>query len=265
MAAVPAGWLVPEWPVPPGVGALFTSRAGGVSQQPWDSMNCGDHVGDDPAHVARNREVLRQATAAHPVFLKQVHGREVLRLDAKAADGAVADACISTQAGLACCIMVADCLPVLLATDDGRAVAGAHAGWRGLAGSDGRGVLETVCADLKAAAAPGARLLAWLGPCIGPEAFEVGAEVKAAFEAVNPEAAGLFRALAGGKYLADLQGLARQRLFALGIESVHGNDGSERWCTVANASRFFSHRRDAGPRGNGFGTTGRMAACVWIR
>jgi hypothetical protein len=203
--------------------------------------------------------LLRQALGRRAVFLQQVHGREVLALDAAADDGLQADACVTREAGVACTIMVADCLPVLLATEDGAMVAAAHAGWRGLAGQGGQGVLETVHAAMNT----DARVLAWLGPCIGPSAFEVGAEVKAAFEAVQPDAASLFAPAGAGKYLADLPGLARLRLKALGVAQVYGNDGSDAWCTVRNPSRFFSHRRDAGPTGNGFGTTGRMAACIW--
>lgn len=257
-------WLIPDWPAPAGVRAVFTTRAGGVSPVPYDSLNLGDHVGDLPANVAANRDVLRQATGSKPVFLQQVHGSEVLVLSADATDGQKADACVANQAGLACTIMVADCLPVLLASEDGAVVAAAHAGWRGLA----EGVLEAAYASFRALAQAGhpqvaIKTIAWLGPCIGPSAFEVGAEVKAAFEAVQPEASDLFTPHGEGKYLADLPALARLRLKAMGITQVYGNDGSDAWCTVRNPSRFFSHRRDAGVAGNGFGTTGRMAACIW--
>jgi YfiH family protein len=254
-----ARWLIPDWPVPAGVRAVFTTRAGGLSETPYDSLNLGDHVGDLPAKVAANRALLRQALGRRAVFLQQVHGSEVLALDAGTDDGLQADACVAKDADVACIIMVADCLPVLLTTDDGAMVAAAHAGWRGLAGQGGQGVLETVHAAMKA----DARTLAWLGPCIGPSAFEVGPEVKAAFEVVQPDATELFVPTGAGKYLADLPGLARLRLKALGVTQVYGNDGSDAWCTVRNPSRFFSHRRDAGPTGNGFGTTGRMAACIW--
>lgn len=265
-----ADWLIPDWPAPAGVRAVFTTRAGGVSPVPYDRLNLGDHVGDQPARVAANRDVLRQATGVHPVFLQQVHGSEVLVLSADTADGQKADACVTDQTGLACTIMVADCLPVLLASEDGAVVAAAHAGWRGLAGSPSgsRGVLESVYESFRALAKMGhgqvaIKTIAWLGPCIGPSAFEVGAEVKAAFEAVQPEAGILFAPNGPGKYLADLPALARLRLKAMGITQVYGNDGSDAWCTVRNPSRFFSHRRDAGVTGNGFGTTGRMAACIW--
>jgi YfiH family protein len=265
-------WLIPDWPAPAGVRAVFTTRAGGVSAVPFDSMNLGDHVGDRPASVAANRALLQRATGTHAVFLNQVHGARVQLLDAASPDGQRADACITAQRKLACTIMAADCLPVLLTTQDGNVVAAAHAGWRGLAGTGdtcGHGVLESVYTLFSAMAQAGRvqvaiKTIAWLGPCIGPSAFEVGAEVKAAFEAVLPEAARFFVQIAPGKYLANLSALARLRLQALGVTQIYGNDGSAPWCTVGNPSRFFSHRRDAGIPGNGFGTTGRMAACIWL-
>jgi YfiH family protein len=248
-----ARWLVPDWPAPANVRAVCTTRDGGVSLGRYESLNLGDHVGDDPAQVAHNRDRLRSAVGARPVFLQQVHGTGVVALDdaqAVVRDGTAADACTATTTGLACTIMVADCLPVLFADEAGHRVAAAHAGWRGLAG----GVLEQT---LKAFDAEGAgKVMAWVGPCIGPGAFEVGPEVKAAFEAHAAEAASCFRpAPAAGKWLADLPALARQRLRAAGIASVHGNDGTSGWCTVGNPSRFFSHRRD--------GISGRFAALVW--
>ncbi|SEU11598.1 peptidoglycan editing factor PgeF [Variovorax sp. OV084] len=246
-------WLVPDWPAPPNVRAVCTTRDGGVSRGRYESLNLGDHVGDELALVAENRNRLRMAIGARPVFLQQVHGTGVVALDAAqdvVRDGTAADACTATAAGLACTIMVADCLPVLFTDEEGRRVAAAHAGWRGLAG----GVLEQTAKAFKVDGA--ARVIAWLGPCIGPKAFEVGPEVKAVFEAHAPEAASCFRpAPATGKWLADLPALARQRLRAVGIEAVHGNDGSDGWCTVGNPSRFFSHRRD--------GVSGRFAALVW--
>ena len=280
MPMLNADWLVPDWPAPPGVHAVFTTRAGGVSSAPWDSLNLGDHVGDVPAHVAANRAQLSAAVGAHAVFLQQVHGQTVCVLDAQTPDGAVADACVTQHIGVACTIMVADCLPVLLASTCGSFVGAAHAGWRGLAGTapdSSGGVVESIYASFTALAqaniaGSASDLIAWLGPCIGPDAFEVGAEVKAAFEAVDPGAGACFKAAGPGKFMADLPALARLRLRALGVTAVYGNDGSAPWCTVSNPSRFFSHRRDAGPvrtdesggsGGNGFFTTGRMAACIW--
>lgn len=256
-------WLVPDWPAPPNVRAVCTTRHGGVSVGPqarYESLNLGDHVGDLASDVAENRHRLAQAIAARPVFLQQVHGTGVVTLDAGpdiVRDGTPADACTATAIGLACTIMVADCLPVLFTDGSGQRVAAAHAGWRGLAG----GVLEQAARcfapEPEAGPAHGAsKVIAWLGPCIGPKAFEVGPEVKAAFEAHAPEAAACFRpAPSPGKWLADLPALARQRLHAAGVDEVYGNDGSDSWCTVANPSRFFSHRRD--------GTSGRFAALVW--
>ena len=276
---MPPDWLVPDWPAPVGVRAVFTTRHGGTSQSPWDSLNLGDHVGDVSNHVTANRVALAQVIASRPVFLKQVHGIGVEHLSAATPDGTVADACITSQRGLACAIMVADCLPVLLTNTDGTAVAAAHAGWRGLAGVDingkvgSQGVLEAVFSAFQASnrdiaqlnralAAP--EIIAWLGPCIGPSAFEVGAEVKAAFELSQPGAGQFFKFQTGDKYLADLAGLAKARLRNLGITQIYGNDSTAPWCTVGNPSRFFSHRRDTGAGGNRFNTTGRMAACIWL-
>lgn len=284
-------WLVPDWPAPPGVHALCTTRTGGVSAPPCDSLNLGDHVGDDPAAVRTNRQRL-QATLAvagqttRPVFLNQVHADGVVHLAQDTPDGTEADACIATAPGVACTIMVADCLPVLFAHRSGRVVAAAHAGWRGLAGKGGQGVLESVFERFQALApsekaqaainsianvpldtaarhAVARDTVVWLGPCIGPRAFEVGAEVREAFCSADPAASSCFvpHAHEAGKFLCDLAGLARLRLRAMGIAQVYGNDGTQPWCTVSDASRFFSHRRDA----RTLGRSGRFAACVWIR
>lgn len=284
VTTTPPDWWTPDWPAPARVRAVCTTRAGGVSAAPWDSLNLGDHVGDDTAAVTTNRGRLQQAIGARPVFLKQVHGVQVADIDARTPDGTEADACVTSEAGEACTIMVADCLPVLFTTRDGVAVAAAHAGWRGLAGEGlaggGRnGVLEAIFKRFSAVVRTqwslfamnnianntpaendvAAETLAWLGPCIGPQAFEVGAEVRAAFVAHHAHAAVHFQPHGNGKYLADLAGLARQRLRQLGITQIHGNDGSAPWCTVSNPSRFFSHRRDAAR----LGSSGRLAACIW--
>jgi len=257
-ATMDAHWLVPDWPAPPHVRAVCTTRHGGVSGGRYQSLNLGDHVGDLAADVAANRRVLEQAIGARPVFLQQVHGTAIAALGAgDTHDGTAADACTATDSGLACTVMVADCLPVLFTDASGRRVAAAHAGWRGLAG----GVLEAAARCFTPGPGAGTpqgahTVMAWLGPCIGPKVFEVGPEVKAAFEAHAPEAASCFRpGPAAGKWLADLPALARQRLRAAGVDAVYGNDGSDGWCTVANPSRFFSHRRD--------GVSGRFAALVW--
>jgi polyphenol oxidase len=252
----PSGWMVPDWPAPPNVRAVCTTRTGGHSSAPYDGLNLGDHVGDDPRAVAQNRAAFVEALGTRPVFLRQVHGWHTERLTAATPDATEADACITTERSVACTIMVADCLPVLLTTQDGRAVAAAHAGWRGLA----NGVIESVCERLRHAGGdapmPAENIMAWLGPCIGPGAFEVGPEVKAAFEAQDSAASRLFIPGAEGKWLADLPGLARRRLAALGITRVYGNDGSSAWCTVSNPSKFFSHRRDR--------VSGRFAASIWL-
>ena len=243
--------LTPDWPAPAGVRAVCTTRAGGVSAAPYDSMNLGDHVGDDAAHVAANRAIFQHAIGARPVFLNQVHGTQVIQLEGNSLDGTVADACYTDQKELACTVMVADCLPVLFTTAQGDQVAAAHAGWRGLAGQGGVGILDASVNRLQSK-----NIMAWLGPCIGPQAFEVGDEVRAAFKASDPLAGDCFKPFTSGKWLADLAGLARLRLRALGISQIYGNDSSAAWCTVGNASRFFSYRRDR--------FTGRFAASIWL-
>ncbi len=241
--------LRPDWPAPPGVHAAFTLRGGGASAAPYDSLNVGAHVADDAAAVSENRRRVRAALLlpSEPVWLHQVHGAQVVELGAASpgeAQGATADASLTRRAGQVCVVQVADCLPVLLAVTDGSAVAAAHAGWRGLAA----GVLEAVVTRL--AVAP-QRLIAWLGPAIGPRHFEVGEEVRGAFLARASGAAAAFSANERGRWQCDLPALARQRLAALGVSAVYG--GGE--CTYADAQRFFSFRRD--------GRCGRMAALVW--
>ena len=254
--AWPADWLRPNWPAPAKVHAFCTGRAGGVSAAPYDALNLGEHVGDLPQAVATNRAQVQQALGVRPVFLNQVHGTEVLALHADCADGAQADGSWTDAPGLACTVMVADCLPVLLCSADGSRVAALHAGWRGLAGGVGRpGVLESFLQSQSEMGAPPAQWMAWLGPCIGPQAFEVGDEVRAAFVDHSSTASLAFAPHGPGKWLADLALLARQRLQAAGVAQVYGNDGSATWCTVGNPLRFFSHRRDR--------VSGRQAAGIW--
>jgi YfiH family protein len=242
-------WIVPDWPVPAGVRAICSTRRGGVSHGHYESCNLGDHVGDNAEFVAENRAIYERATGARPVYMKQVHGTAgVVALDGLTEDGVEGDGCWTGARRVACTIMVADCLPVLFAASDGSRVGAAHAGWRGLAG----GIVE---ATVKAMDVAPSALVAWLGPCIGPGAFEVGGEVKSAFEAHDAQAARHFHAHREGKWLCDLPALARMRLQALGVTRIHGNDGSQDWCTVSNESRFFSHRRDR--------VSGRFAAAVW--
>jgi hypothetical protein len=242
---IPAEWIVPDWPAPPSVGALATVRSGGVSQEPYSSLNLGDYVGDEPARVAGNRAILRAHLPAEPCWLRQVHGRVVATADDGNAGNQEADASVARKPGVVCGILSADCLPVLFCDEAGTVVAAAHAGWRGLAA----GVLE---AAVRAMGVAPETLLVWLGPAIGPDHFEVGDEVRAAFIARQPQAATAFRAR-GDKWLADLYLLARLRLASLGTTRVFGGN----FCTYGDAGRFFSYRRD--------GRTGRMASLVWLR
>jgi polyphenol oxidase len=245
-AAAQPQLLTPEWAAPARVRAAFTLRGGGVSGPPFDSLNVGAHVGDEPAAVAENRRRVCAALdlPAEPAWLEQVHGTRVADLDAGRAAG-LADAVITRVAGRVCVVQVADCLAVLLAARDASAVAVAHAGWRGLAG----GVLEATVAALGGAAGD---LCAWLGPAISQPHFEVGAEVRQAFIERDPGGGGAFTANARGRWQCDLAALARRRLGALGVASVSGGN----WCTYADSARFFSFRRD--------GRCGRMAALIWL-
>jgi YfiH family protein len=237
-------WLQADWPANSRVRTLVTTRNGGVSPAPYASLNLGTHVADDPARVAENRALLRSQLPAEPVWLNQVHGIAVCRADT--ASGVVdADASVTRQSQTVCAIMTADCLPVLLCDRQSSVVAAAHAGWRGLC----NGVLE---ATISAMDAPAADLLAWMGPAIGPDAFEVGAEVRAAFMAHDPASGSAFSPIGDDKYLADIYQLARQRLQAAGVSSIHGGG----LCTVIERDRFFSYRRD--------GRTGRMASLIWL-
>ena len=236
--------LRPDWAAGPEVRALSTLRAGGVSGGVFATLNLGDHVGDDPAHVRENRRLLREHALLpdEPRWLRQVHGCRVVDLDAEAPDLA-ADAALTRRAGVVCAILTADCLPVLLTDVRGRCVAAAHAGWRGLAA----GVLE---ATIAAMALPPADLLAWIGPGIGPRHFEVGAEVRDAFVGADADAIAHF-VPHGAKFLADLPALARRRLVVSGVGRIASSDA----CTYADPQRFFSHRRD--------GRCGRHATLIW--
>lgn len=236
--------LVPDWPAPANVRALQTLRSGGCSGAPWHSFNLGDHVGNHPAHVEANRALLRRHLPAEPLWLRQVHGIAAVDADISA-KMPEADAAYARQAGTVCAVMTADCLPVLFCDRAGSIVAAAHAGWRGLLD----GVLEATVAAMRV---PPAELLAWLGPAIGPSCFEVGDEVRTAFVSRDPLAAAAFVGHGGGKWLADIYLLARQRLASLGLDSISGGE----LCTVSDAARFFSYRRD--------GVTGRMASLIWL-
>ncbi|MEP7083928.1 MAG: peptidoglycan editing factor PgeF [Betaproteobacteria bacterium] len=239
-------WIIPEWPVPTSVRALFTTRNGGFSTGVCRSMNLGPPRGDDPVHVAQNRQLLRDVCGVEPFYLSQTHGTAVVAIDS-APQLSEGDAAFATQPGLAAIIRVADCLPVLFCDRAGTRVAAAHAGWRGLCA----GVLEATVTAMNIAPE---QIIAWLGPAIGPSAFEVGDEVRAAFVAREVAAAEAFVPYPGrhGKWLADLYALARMRLRAVGVNQIHGGG----FCTLTDAQRFFSYRRDK--------TTGRMAALIWL-
>jgi polyphenol oxidase len=266
--------IEPDWPAPARVRSAFTLRTGGVSGAPYDSLNVGAHVGDVSTAVEENRRRVRERLRFpwEPVWLQQVHGVEVadldvgapapvgrvdagaeLRASALGAEAALpaasgparADAAVTRTPGRVCVIQVADCMPVLFAARDGSAVGAAHAGWRGLAG----GVLEETVRHL---GVPAAQLVAWLGPTIGQQHFEVGDEVRAAFVSHDPDAASAFESNARGRWQCDLYSLARRRLSGLGVRSISGGG----WCTYADAARFFSYRRD--------GQCGRMAALIWM-
>lgn len=240
-----ADFLIPDWPAPARVRALQTLRTGGRSVLPWNSFNLGDHVGDDPASVTSNRAELRHHVPGEPLWLRQVHGVKVVDAGEAVLDAPEADAAFARQSNAVCVVMTADCLPVLFCDRAGTTVAAAHAGWRGLVS----GVLEET---IKAMAVPAGELLVWLGPAIGPQCFEVGDEVRAAFLADDPEAGEAFIPSMPGKWLADIYALARRRLRRSGVEQIHGGG----LCTVTDRERFFSYRRD--------GVTGRMATLIWL-
>lgn len=240
--------IIPQWPAAASVKAIMTSRQGGVSEFPFASLNVGDHVGDLPEHIASNRQSLGDALGlpSQPMWLHQVHGTTVV--DAQAAQNMPdADAVVAFKPGYVGVVMTADCLPVLFCDRAGTRVAAAHAGWRGLCA----GVLE---ATVEALDCEPYEIMAWLGAAIGPQAFEVGEEVRSAFVAVQSQAAHAFvPALKADKWLANIYDLARLRLQAVGVEAVFGGD----FCTFTNEQRFFSYRRD--------GRTGRMASLIYLR
>ncbi|CEL31517.1 peptidoglycan editing factor PgeF [Pseudomonas shahriarae] len=236
-------WLTPDWPAPASVRACVTTREGGVSEAPFDSLNLGDHVDDRPEAVAENRRRLTDHFSIKPAWLQQVHGIAVAQADPGIV--ATADASWTATPGIACAAMTADCLPALFCDRAGTRVAAAHAGWRGLAA----GVLE---ATLDSLDVPAAEVLVWLGPAIGPKAFEVGPEVREVFINQLPEAAEAFvPSDNAGKFMADIYLLARLRLAERGVTAVYGGG----FCTVTDP-RFFSYRRAS--------RTGRFASLVWL-
>lgn len=240
-------WIVPDWPAPARVRALVTTRAGGNSSGPYSSMNLGRRTADDPAAVEANHAQLNRLLPEPPRWLAQVHGSTVVDADmmnGKSNEVPQADASVAHRPGTVCAILVADCLPVLFTDRTGSCIAAAHAGWRGLAS----GVLGNTIARMPAQPAD---LMAWIGPGIGPTAFEVGDDVLQAFCAEAPERKSAFKALRPGKWLCDLPSLARDALRRAGVTEIHGGD----LCTYTDVERFYSHRRNP--------LTGRMAALIW--
>ena len=247
--------IVPDWiGAPDNVRAISTTRIGGVSLAPYHDgtttehgLNTATHVGDNPDHVLRNRIILRSKLPVEPVWLNQVHGSTVI--DAAQVNGIPdADAGMTTGRRIVCVVQTADCLPVLFCDKAGRTVAAAHAGWRGLAA----GILEHTVQKMRSSGADA--ILAWMGPAIGPDHFEVGEDVLDAFESRGFRVQEAFRSRAGqpGKYLADIYALAREALGKVGVNQVSGGG----FCTVADFRRFYSFRRD--------GVTGRMASLIWL-
>jgi YfiH family protein len=238
-------WLVPDWDAPPRVRAFVTTRAGGVSRGAYATMNLSASNGDEPMDVARNRAIVCEALPAMPAWMRQVHGTDVLDLDRWSGDRPTADAAVASRQGKVCNVLTADCLPVLLCDAEGSRVAIAHAGWRGLAA----GVIENCVGALQA---PPGEVLAWLGPAIGPRAFEVGPEVREAFVSRDPRAESAFAPHVPGKFMADLYALARQRLEGMGVARIHGGG----FCTYTETERFFSYRREK--------MSGRLGAFIWL-
>ena len=238
-------WIVhPNWPAPANVRAFTTTRKGGVSQGRWSSLNLGGQCGDEPDHVKQNLESFRALLPCEPPWLKQVHGKSVVTWDEARESESEADAIIGDRAGQVCAVLTADCLPVLFCNKAGTKVAASHAGWRGLA----EGVLE---ATVSAMACDPRELMAWLGPAIGPQAFEVGRDVYDAFVNLDTENATAFKSH-DDRWLADLYELARLALARIGVEQVSGGQ----YCTWSDPDKFFSYRRD--------GVTGRMASVIWL-
>lgn len=243
-------FIIPDWPAPANVHAVSTTRQGGASVEPYNGFNLASHVGDEEQTVQLNRRLLHDALSlpSEPLWLEQVHGVEVVEADEQQGP-CQADASMATQAGAVCTVMTADCLPVLICDRKGHGVASAHAGWRGLAGGVIEATAQKLCRQL---ACDGDDLLVWLGPAIGPQAFEVGAEVRETFLQINDAAEQAFVANRPGHWLADIYLLARQALQRVGIEAIYGGEH----CTYNEADTFFSFRRET--------ATGRMASLIWL-
>ncbi|MGF1739438.1 peptidoglycan editing factor PgeF [Photobacterium satsumensis] len=239
-------WIVPDWPAPANVKAIATTREGGNSIGPYQGLNLGNHVGDEPEVVRQNRQWLQHqlGLTTVPVWLNQTHSIDVISIEQAQSKAIDADGSYTAKPLLPCVVMTADCLPVILCDRQGTQVAAVHAGWRGLVD----GIIEQAVAKFSV---PGSELMAWLGPAIGPQAFEVGGEVREQFLAHDPAAVEAFQPY-GEKWLADLYQLARQRLASVSVDNVSGGD----CCTYSEAERFYSYRRD--------GVTGRQATLIWL-
>ena len=240
-------WLTPNWPAPPQIKAFSTTRQGGFSEQSYNSMNLGDHVGDDAEKVAKNRTTLRSMLDLpnEPQWLKQIHGNKVIQIHTGSSATVEADGCFTKQESNVCAVLTADCLPILITDKAGTTVAAIHAGWRGLA----NGIIDVA---LRALGLPNHSLLVWLGPAIGPTKFEVGEDVKSIFseQAYNTDLA--FKPKTANKWLLDIYQIARYNLIRNGVEQIYGGDQ----CTFSQSDRYFSYRRD--------GVTGRMASLIWL-
>lgn len=245
-------FILPDWPAPANVHTLQTTRHGGISEHPYASFNLGSHVQDNPIHVAHNRQLLSQYVPSEPVWLNQVHGIHVVNA-ANTDCVPDADASFTTRHNVVCVTMTADCLPVLLCDTSGTIVAAIHAGWRSLCD----GVVEAAVAQMLASTpAHASQLMAWLGPSISPQIFEVGSEVRAQFIAKDAQSETAFKALANEKWLMDIYKVAAQRLNNMGVNQVYGGGYQQPFCTVSDTERFFSFRRD--------NVTGRMASLIWL-
>ena len=240
-------FILPNWPAPANVKALQTTRLGGSSTGPYSSLNLGLHVGDDPAVVAVNRQLLMPYLPTSPIWINQVHGVIVINAS-NSISVQDADASFSTDANVVCVTMTADCLPVLLCDSNGAVVAAVHAGWRGLCD----GVIEAAVSKM---AVSSSEILAWLGPAIGPHAFEVGDDVRSQFIAQDPQASLAFKPHLD-KWLCDIYLLARQRLQRIGVTNIYGAGVNEKFCTYSEPEPFYSFRRDS--------LTGRMATMIWL-
>ena len=250
-------FIIPNWPAPANVKALQTTRNGGISAAPYNSLNLGEHVKDNPLHVAQNRQLFSQFLPSEPVWLNQIHGIDVIDA-ANTSCAPSADASYAMQKNVVCVTMTADCLPILLCDQAGTAVASIHAGWRSLCD----GVIEATLFQLQAnhANLQASDFMAWLGPAIGPNAFEVGAEVREQFMAKDAQSESAFKKHSDNqeqdKWLANIYKIATQRLNNCGITQIYGGGQDETWCTYTDEDRFFSFRRD--------GLTGRMATLIWL-